>query len=378
MMPMLCFRSGKQSVRLLFTFCLLLGATDMPAAEQAGDIDALNGKQSEQLKVAQSVADPARVHSRGDLINFSGLFDSLLRNSRELAGKLKEEQKLLTGKMIAAGGTEKDSAAAINALIEQDRRYSRLIGKAQADAEWAETMLNRFRLMKEYWNQWKIADDGQSVISDDQEFSDDFGLLTRRANAIRSLDALSLGLPECQENKTADAKSVGLAQVLSAVTGYWNGDGSADRAVLIAHKPDPEEDELVFSELYLFLSDAEHESMPLALHKKNPAWSGDLGGTLPHLEIDRHGNLVIVSQNDAIGRDRWQQWLTIAYKDGEFVVAGFHYEATDSLRPKYRLQCNVDLFAGSGIKNGKQLKVRKQTIALMQWNDESAGKYCGK
>lgn len=45
----------------------------------------------------------------------------------------------------------------------------------------------------------------------------------------------------------------------------------------------------------------------------------------------------IVSQNDAVGRDRWEKILTIAYRDHDFVVAGFTY-ASRHARPE---QCDA-------------------------------------
>jgi len=175
----------------------------MPGVAVAGQpegIGTLVQKQAELLVAARSVSDPARIHSRADLRISMAPYHSLLETSRQLAGKLKQQQELLPEKLLAASRANDGAEAAIRQLIEQDRRYTRLIGKVNADAEWAETMLHRFRLMKEHWGVWQISGDGEAVVSDNPEFFEAFELLTRRANAIRSLDALSLSLPECRDS----------------------------------------------------------------------------------------------------------------------------------------------------------------------------------
>ena len=145
--------------------------------------------------------------------------------------------------------------------------------------------------------------------------------------------------------------------ILSVVTTDWNGDGSFDRAVLAFSKDDPSE-----TELFIYLSDLSRNGMKLAVHKKNIAWLGALWGTLPSLEMNKSGSLIVTSLNDSIGRNRWTQKLTIAYRNNIFVVAGYTYVSYDTLDPKNNLSCDVNLLAGNGKRNAKSFKLSAKII----------------
>jgi hypothetical protein len=105
--------------------------------------------------------------------------------------------------------------------------------------------------------------------------------------------------------------------VLSVITGDWNRDGLFDRAILIEAEPTE-------TDLLIYLSDAQG-NMHLEIAKKNIAWRGAMWGTQPTLQTDRTGALELISGNEAIGRSRWTQKLTLAYQDGAFAIVGYTY-----------------------------------------------------
>ena len=70
--------------------------------------------------------------------------------------------------------------------------------------------------------------------------------------------------------------------------------------------------------------------------KKNAAWVGGGAGTLPSLAVSDKGSLLIKSENDAIGRDRWTETLTVVRRNGALVVAGLTFTSRDTLEPRGR------------------------------------------
>jgi hypothetical protein len=166
-------------------------------------------------------------------------------------------------------------------------------------------------------------------------------------------------------------KCINPSNVLSVVTSEWNNDASFDRAILASSGSESDE-----TELFIYLSDSLKESMKLSVHKKNIAWRGGLWGTQPSLETNKRGSLIVISGNEAIGRDRWTQKLTIAYRNNVFLVVGYTYVAHDTLNPNYELNCDVNLFNGKGIKNGKRFRSSARAVAVIDWSKSSIPREC--
>lgn len=160
------------------------------------------------------------------------------------------------------------------------------------------------------------------------------------------------------------------AKVVGFIAGDWNDDGGKDHAILVG--PNNEDDDVG---LYVFLED-NRNSPELALFKSNLAWSGAMWGNTPSLAINKAGSLQVISQNQAIGRNRWSKTLTIAYRNNDFVVAGYTFEAYDTLDPDYSLSCDVNLLTGKGVKNKKPFKTTAKAIKLADWSDQSNPEQC--
>ncbi|PWQ93546.1 hypothetical protein [Leucothrix arctica] len=161
------------------------------------------------------------------------------------------------------------------------------------------------------------------------------------------------------------------AKIVGFIAGDWNNDGGKDHAILVSPNNNFDED----VGLYLFLED-NRNTPQLALFKPNLAWSGSMWGNIPSLALTAGGSLQVLSQNQAIGRNRWSQILTIAYRNKAFVVAGYTYESRDTLDLSYKLDCDVNLLTGKGVKNKKPFKNKAQAIKLVDWTEKSIPKQC--
>lgn len=145
-----------------------------------------------------------------------------------------------------------------------------------------------------------------------------------------------------------------LAGVQAALVGEWNGDGEPDLAVL--HRPAPDADAAT---LWVFLSGAE----PAVL--EGAAWTGRMWGALPRLEATPDG-FEVISENAAVGRDRWQEALAVAYRKGALVVVRYRYAFYDAVGGA-RFECAVDFERRAGVRGGERFAVAWGPVALERW-----------
>jgi hypothetical protein len=170
----------------------------------------------------------------------------------------------------------------------------------------------------------------------------------------------------------AFAQTPGLDRVLSAETFSFQSNGEMDRAVLV-------ENDDAGADLYVFLNldpAGSRGAVKPALVRKNAAWSGSLWGTRPSLAINDKGSLLIKSSNEAIGRNRWSQTLTLVYRDGEFVVAGFTREERDTLDVNASGSCDLNFLSGKGKRNGKAVQLKSPPMKFADWSDDKLPSEC--
>jgi len=77
-------------------------------------------------------------------------------------------------------------------------------------------------------------------------------------------------------------------------------------------------------------------------------WSGGIGQK-PELELASNGSVRLISMNEAIGRNRWHLTLTIAFRQGRYMVAGYTYGWYDTLNNEDNGICDLNLLTGKGI-----------------------------
>ncbi|WP_283194789.1 hypothetical protein [Rhizobium sp. AN80A] len=175
---------------------------------------------------------------------------------------------------------------------------------------------------------------------------------------------------------SAWADQIEPAAIIAAATGDWNGDGGSDLALLVA-PPEPSND----VGIYLYLRDKNHALQRLVTMAPGKIWGNTrLDGMLgqdPSIEARPGGSIAVSSQNSAIGRSRWEQTLTIAYRDEQFVVAGYTYSYYDTLDTDDTGQCDYNILTGKVMAKGKASTVEPKTIAVGDWQDEVGQKACG-
>ncbi|UFI02060.1 hypothetical protein [Roseibium aggregatum] len=188
---------------------------------------------------------------------------------------------------------------------------------------------------------------------------------TSSCAAMMSLSLLA-GPLQAQEQEKVQEAMVPAGAIAGAVTSPVDGDINRFRTILV----ETEEG----ADLYVF-TDA-GEGWKQVAHAKDMVWRGGMYGQEPWMEATEHGSLKIYSENSAVGRNRWEQVLTIAYRNGVFRVAGYTYSYYDTLDPDANGQCDVNLLTGKGVLNGKNFKTSLGALPVQDWTMDTRPPEC--
>jgi hypothetical protein len=163
-------------------------------------------------------------------------------------------------------------------------------------------------------------------------------------------------------------------RIVFAATGDWDKDGSSDLAMLVAPAKDTDEDHAV----YIYLNDGDTGRLKLKTVVPNKVW-GDLtmAGRAPSITALANGSILITTHNDSVGRDRWEQKLTVAYRNFNFVVAGYTYTSYDTLDPDNTSECDFNVLTGKGKSSGKPVATKGEIVLLKDWSDDRGQTVCG-
>ena len=168
---------------------------------------------------------------------------------------------------------------------------------------------------------------------------------------------LALLAPACPAGAT------GLDNALSVVTGSWTADGNINTVALARGTTNSDT-----ADLYVY---SRQDAAKPILTVQDIVSVGMMAGNLPSLSVAKNGALLIWSGNDAIGRDHWEQTLTVVYRNGQFLLAGFTFSSYDTINPKLGGNCDLNLLTGHGVRNGKRVKFDLKPKPLQDWNEDS-------
>ena len=178
-------------------------------------------------------------------------------------------------------------------------------------------------------------------------------------------------------------------KIITALTGDFNGDGAVDLAMVVETEPGRPMD------VHFFLRDKEHNYLkPVeVVHEQIDAeWNGydrpgyENSDTEPELTMLPNGSIKFYLPAIPVGSERTNQTLTIAWRDGAFIVAGAAYDYHDYLKDNVESACEYNVLTGKGKSSKKQpdgstkhktVSVEGQTIAFKDWNPGTAFAACG-
>ncbi len=150
-------------------------------------------------------------------------------------------------------------------------------------------------------------------------------------------------------------------EVVDSVLSDLNGDGLRERFTLL-HDGDGMAD--------LIVEDTGFGRVTVP----NIVWIGGIGQE-PDLDLAANGSVRLASMNESIGRNRWRQTLTIAWRGGAYRVAGYTYEWYDTLDLSDSGSCDLNLLNGKGFVSkgdGPRRAVRHDLTArpITAWSDD--------
>jgi hypothetical protein len=185
------------------------------------------------------------------------------------------------------------------------------------------------------------------------------------------------------------AEPIETQKIITGLSGDWNGDGAVDLALIVETEPtDP-------MDIHFFLRDKERDFLrPAEVVREQiyGEWNGfdrpgyENSDTEPGLTALPNGSIKLYMPALPIGSERTNQTLTIAYRDGDFIVAGFTYDYDDALQENVVRSCDYNVLTGKGTASKTQpdgttkqesIAVEGQVIAFRDWNPGIGSAACG-
>lgn len=150
----------------------------------------------------------------------------------------------------------------------------------------------------------------------------------------------------------ASAEPIDTQEIITALTGDWNGDGATDLVMIVETEPGSAMD------VHFFLRDKEHNYLKPVLmvpEQVYAEWNGfdrpgyENSDTEAELSALPNGSIRLFLPAMPIGSpNRTEQTLSIAYRDSAFIVAGFAYESEDVMQENSRQACDYNVLTGKG------------------------------
>ncbi|MEO0544719.1 MAG: hypothetical protein AAFY99_12970 [Pseudomonadota bacterium] len=187
--------------------------------------------------------------------------------------------------------------------------------------------------------------------------------------------ALGLASPTVRSQEPSPV----LNYVSAAAMGRFTGGYGDDLAILIEPSAESDADYTL-----VILADAAGPGGSLGeiARFENAAWggTGDIYGNRPSVAFTDAGSLQLRSGNDAIGRNRWQQTLTLVWRENTVILAGFTYFERDTLSENSEYGCDINLLTSvAEITNANSVQrtvLDAVAIPFRQWLDMGRPHLC--
>jgi hypothetical protein len=100
----------------------------------------------------------------------------------------------------------------------------------------------------------------------------------------------------------------------------------------------------------------------------------------PDLATNAAGSLVVRSANWGIGRGKWEMAVTVAFRQGRFVVAGLTVEMVDTLVPGSDMRCDLNLLTGRGVieraGRAREVRLAERAPPVEAWDERAILRLC--
>lgn len=150
--------------------------------------------------------------------------------------------------------------------------------------------------------------------------------------------------------------------IIASIAMDIDKDGEID----LAHLATPEKNAQEDLDLWIKLSsDNEYFKVEAVVMDMN----GGMAGMGTELTLNPAGSLQVYSYNDSIGRTRWEEYITFAYRKGTVVLAGYTHNYRDTLDLSY-INCDVNLLSRKGVVESERgngtFEVNKEDVLSLE------------
>lgn len=152
------------------------------------------------------------------------------------------------------------------------------------------------------------------------------------------IGALTLGLGAAQATPAAAEGAMEPGRIIAALTADWTGDGHLDAALIIRAEDG-------MADLVMLTGGGPAGLEPVA-RAQAAIFAGPMAGQTPSLAPRTDTSFVLHTEQSAVGRTPWESEMTIAWRGGRFVVAGFTHRFYDRMDPERQGRCDVNLLNG--------------------------------
>ncbi len=163
-------------------------------------------------------------------------------------------------------------------------------------------------------------------------------------------------------------------RIASATTGDWDGDGDIDLAMLVR----PAQDQgTAKNAIYILFNDPLSGSMEVKA-LANDKVEGDFiyVGNEATISALPNGSILVSTKNGAEGQRHYEQKLTLAYRNFQFVVAGYTFTRSDDNGVENFQSCDLNVLTGKGKRDDAPFSVAPRFTTIEDWNDEMGTQSC--
>ncbi|MEN0001208.1 MAG: hypothetical protein AAF940_10005 [Pseudomonadota bacterium] len=171
----------------------------------------------------------------------------------------------------------------------------------------------------------------------------------------------------------------GLDRVAASAMGRFTGGYGDDLALLV--EP-PEASDADYTLIILADAAGRGGSLGEIARFDNAAWGGvgDIYGNRPSVAFTQAGSLQLRSGNDAIGRNRWSETVTLVWRENTVLMAGYTYQERDTLVENSETRCDINLLTGASevfdSQGTRRPNVGSRSLPFQQWIDEGRPNLC--
>jgi hypothetical protein len=170
-----------------------------------------------------------------------------------------------------------------------------------------------------------------------------------------------------------DQNPIPIESVMDVLNIDLNDDGLVDRVVM--HNVDNS------AAVKFYFRTEEDNTLAHAATLTEHAWSGEMAGAFPSLDRNDAGSVLVRSENYAMGHNRWEQILTIAYNDNAMRVIGYTYNWHTTSENNENGSCDINFLSQKARSKAededpKMVSFNKTADTVEDWAEDSTSDIC--